>query len=87
MYFSFGIFMALLDIALNIYERVIEVKLLISYSNCEDTAWMWLTVGFILLPGIITAIAVAMKAIKERQWGGAVAAPVFLLFPISSLIW
>ena len=87
MHFSFGIFMAVLDVALNIYERYIEIKLLIEYHECGDTAWMWLTIACILLPAVISAVAFTVWALKEKEWGWVAIAMLMLIFPVSSLIW
>ena len=55
MHFSFGIFMAMLNVVLSIYERCVELMLVIEYRGCGDTAWFWLTISCILLPGLIGA--------------------------------
>ena len=87
MHFSFKIFMALLDVALNIYERYVEVKLLIEYWECGDTNWFWLTVACILLPGVIIAAGVTMASIKVCECDDVLFAALLLVFPIISLIW
>ena len=79
--------MAMLDVALNIYERIIEVKFLIDYHNCEDTTWFWVTIACFLLPAVIAAVTGIVWAIKDRDWKFAVVgAACFLFFPIIFLI-
>ena len=86
-HFSFGIFMALLDVALRTYERYVEVKLMIEYWECGDTIWFWLTFGCILLPAVIGAVASTIVAITERDSRWLKWTAVFLVFPISSMLW
>ena len=78
--------MAMLDVALNIYERIIEVKFLIDYHNCEDTTWFWVTIACFLLPAVIAAVTGIVWAIKDRDWDGVAGAAAGLIFPVTSLI-
>ena len=86
-HFSFGIFLALLDVALITYERYVEVKLMKEYWECRNTSWFWLTFGCILLPAVIGAAASTIVAITERDSVWLKWAAVFLVFPISSMLW
>ena len=86
-HFSFGIFLALLDVALRTYERYVEGKLLIEYWECRDTTWFWLTFGCIMLPAVIGAVLCTLVAITERDCGWHIWTAMFLVFPISSMLW
>ena len=85
--FSFGIFVALLSIPLIIYERYVEVKLLIQYWDCGDMAWFWLTSACILLPGVIMAVAYTIVAIKNNDPTHLKKTAFFLVFPVSLVLW
>ena len=56
MYFSFKIFMAMVEACLLIVERCFECKLLVEYYSGGDYVWMGLTLAFLWLPGLRSAI-------------------------------
>ena len=89
MYFSFGIFMSFMDLFLGVYERYVEVKLLVQYwCGHTHTAWFWLTITCILLPAVIGAVVITILSIKERDCVDFIlGSAYFVFFPISLILW
>ena len=81
---SFGVVELLIDIALSIYERYAEVKLLMEYWECGHMNWFWLTVACILLPVVIMTVHYTIVAIRHKEFFLNTA--FSLVFPISSVI-
>ena len=73
MFFSFKIFMAMVEACLLIVERCFECKLLVEYYSGGDYVWMGLTLAFLWLPGLSSAIRFWVEGcdpkVKEHRQG------------------
>ena len=87
MHFSFGISMAVLAVGLSIYERYVEMKILVEYWECGHKAWFGLTTACILLPTVIGSVPFTNWAIKKRRCWDFKMLVAFLVFPIFTLLW
>ena len=80
--------MAMLEACLLIVERCFECKLLVEYYSGGDYVWMGLTLAFLWLPGLNTAIRFWFAGCENTHQWRHIKLFLFqgMLVPISSVI-